>query len=395
MTLPAPLPVRPLPLETLRVSTALDGSQGVNRALNVRSQIAATDDISAIKAWLARFADSPNTFSNYRKEAERLLLWATLAQNKPVSSLTHEDLLKYQHFLLDPQPAGQWVMPAGRKLGRAHPDWRPFAGPLAPASRRQAVIILNSMFSWLASAGYLAGNPLSLSRQRSRKPAPRVTRSLDDEIWNEVKTAIETLPRQTRRELEHYRRVRWLFSLLYLCGLRISEVTQNGMSGFHCRPDAQGVARWWLEITGKGGKVRMVPASAELMEELAHYRAQKGLAPSPSPDEDTPLLMPVGHQQRPLTRAAVHTIVKSVFRAAAERVRAADPQKAWQAERIKQASAHWLRHTAGTHMANRQIDLRHVRDTLGHASLTTTNTYLHSEDDARHRETEANHKIAW
>jgi len=37
--------------------------------------------------------------------------------------------------------------------------WRPFAGPLGPPSQRQALSILNAMFSWLVEAGYLAGNP--------------------------------------------------------------------------------------------------------------------------------------------------------------------------------------------------------------------------------------------
>src|SRR3546814_12037989 len=131
-----------------------------------RPQIAATTDIEAITAWLARFVDSPNTFGNYRKEAERLLLWSTLAVQKPISSLTHEDLLAYQHFLSDPQPEAQWIMRAGRKVGRTHPDWRTFAGTLAPTSRRQPISILNSMFTYLVTAGHLAGKPLPSPRER-------------------------------------------------------------------------------------------------------------------------------------------------------------------------------------------------------------------------------------
>lgn len=65
------------------------------------------------------------------------------------------------------------------------------------------------------------------------------------------------------------------------------------------------------------------------------------------------------------------------------------------ADLVEQASAHWLRHTAGSHMANNDIDLRHVRDNLGHESISTTNYYLHSTDDVRHRETEIGHKITW
>ena len=58
----------------------------------------------------------------------------------------------------------RWVMSAGRKLARNHPLWRPFAGPLAPSSIRQSLVVVNSLFSWLVEAGYLAGNPLALTR---------------------------------------------------------------------------------------------------------------------------------------------------------------------------------------------------------------------------------------
>lgn len=232
------------PIELIRLADGLDGQTGANRAVGGRSQIAAQNDIDAIKAWLARFADTPTTFTSYRKEAERLLLWSVIELGKPLSSLTHEDLLVYQRFLGDPQPADHWIMKAGRKWSRFEPDWRPFAGPLAPTSQRQAIVILNTLFSWLVNAGYLAGNPLSLSRQRQRKAKPRITRFLDEELWLEVKASIATMPRETDREREHYFRVRWLFSLLYICGLRISEVTQNTMGGFFCRRDKDGEERW-------------------------------------------------------------------------------------------------------------------------------------------------------
>jgi integrase/recombinase XerD len=98
-------------------------------------------------------------------------------------------------------------------------------------------VILNSLFTWLVNAGYLAGNPLALSRQRQCKATPRITRYLEDELWEEVKANINGMPQETAREREHYLRVRRLFSLLYLCGLRISEVVHNTLSGFFCRRD--------------------------------------------------------------------------------------------------------------------------------------------------------------
>jgi len=217
------------------------------------AQIAATHDLDALRAWLARFADTKTTFENYRKEAERLLLWAIVQLGKPLSSLTHEDLLVYQRFLADPQPRERWVAGGGRKHPRHDSRWRPFYGPLAATSQRQAMVILNVMFAWLVDAGYLAGNPLSLSRQRARRAKPRITRYLEPDLWQEVKLYIDAMPRETDRERAHYFRARWLFTLLYLGGLRITEVSANTMGRFFGRRDADGQERWWLEMLGKGG----------------------------------------------------------------------------------------------------------------------------------------------
>lgn len=384
------------PIESFQLPASIDGRNGSNRARGNRPQIAADNDIDAIKAWLARFVDTKTTFDNYRKEAERLLLWSTVQIGKPISSLTHEDLLVFKRFLADPQPAKQWVMRDGRKFARNHQYWRPFAGPLSPASQRQAIVILNTLFSWLVNAGYLAGNPLALSRQRAKNTQKRITRYLDDDIWNEVKLTIDLMPKETDREKERYYRTRWLFSLLYLCGLRISEVITNTMGGFFSRKDKDGESRWWLEITGKGDKTRIVPATNELMVELARYRREKALSPYPLSGEEIPLLLPIGSQKRQMTRGAVHTLVKHVFENTAQRLRLrADEFSDALANQVEQASAHWLRHTAGSHMANHDVDLRHVRDNLGHESISTTSLYLHSSDDKRHRETEEKHKIDW
>ena len=166
------------------------------------------------------------------------------------------------------------------------------------------MVILNVMFGWLVSAGYLAGNPLSLSRQRQRKAKPRITRYLDPSLWAEVKQYIDRMPRESDRERAHYHRNRWLFTLLYLGGLRISEVGENTMGAFFCRRDRDGEERWWLEVLGKGDKTRLVPATSELMAELARYRRECGLAPFPSPGEETPLVLPIGKSQADDTSGA-------------------------------------------------------------------------------------------
>ena len=383
------------PMEVMTVSRDLDGSLGSNREWHVPRQISANTDVAAVLAWLANFVHKKATFDAYRKEAERLLLWCMLQRAKPLSSLTHEDWLAYQTFLGNPLPRDQWVSEQSRRHPRNDPRWRPFAGALSASSQRQAGIILTSMFAWLVRAGYLAGNPLSLSRQSGRARAPRIERYFDDELWLEVKATIDAMPRETPRERERYLRLRWLFTLLYVCGLRISEIAENNMGSFFCRRDRDGSERWWLEILGKGSKVRLVPATNELMNELGRYRRELSFPALPVSGESTPLLLPIGGKPKAMSRGGIHDIIKAVFAMTAERIELKGPQFVHVAYRVSQASAHWLRHTAGSHMANNSVDLRHVRDNLGHASISTTSGYLHAPDDTRHNDTEDKHRANW
>ncbi|GAO22095.1 phage integrase family protein 7 [Alicycliphilus sp. B1] len=375
------------------VPANLDGCRGRNRA-GTRSQLAAVDDRSAVLAWLARYADSPATLASYRKEAERLVLWCVLQRGAALSDLTHEDLLLYQRFLGDPQPAERWVLRPGQKPGRNSPLWRPFAGPLGASSQRQALSILNGMFSWLVEAGYLAGNPLALSRRKRRPATPRVDRFLPAQQWDAVKAAIEVMPHGSDRERLHASRCRWLFTLLYIGGLRVSEICDAGMADFFSRRGVDGRERWWLEITGKGDKTRLIPATTELMSELMRYRKAHGLSPLPLAGEDLPLLMTLISPVRSMARSAIHETVKGVMRDAAAQLRKQGPEFEAAAAHLEQASTHWIRHTAGSHLSEK-ADLKVVRDNLGHANISTTSIYLHTEDDARHDATAAVHRVGW
>lgn len=381
-------------IDQVSVPAALDGRAGRNRGTGGQ-QIAAVDDRSAVLAWLARYADSPATLASYRKEAERLLLWCVLQHQVALSDLRHEDMLVYQRFLTNPEPAQRWVLAPGQKPGRNSPAWRPFAGPLSPSSVRQALSIINSMFSWLVQAGYLAGSPLALARRKRQQRAPRIARFLPVAHWQELRQTIEQMPADNERERAHAARARWLFSLLYIGGLRVSEVCDGLMSGFFCRRSSDGIERWWLEVTGKGEKTRLIPATAELMSELMQYRRVRGLSALPTHDEATPLLLPVIGPIKPMARTAIHEIVKSLMRATAARLRlVAGPNAEAAASHIEQASTHWMRHTAGSHQSE-HVDIKLVRDNLGHGNIATTSLYLHAEDDARHDATSLAHRAGW
>ncbi|PKO90140.1 MAG: integrase [Betaproteobacteria bacterium HGW-Betaproteobacteria-10] len=356
----------------------LDGSNGSNRARDGVRQIAADTDVEAVRLWLAEYIGSPHTLRNYRKEALRLLVWATRGLGKPLSSLNREDLLAYENFLSN--PSGDWADPALPRRGGGR---RLFDGPLSPRSVRQAMGILSGLFGYLVAAGYFAGNPLALRRRRGDSKSTRraaVERYLDHALWQSVLDFIETLPQTTHREKQHYERARWLFRLLYGASLRVSEAAQAKTSNL-----AQRRGRWWLHVVGKGGAEGDVPLSDQLMVDLGRYRQFHGLSAVPSVLEATPLVMSVaGRADQFLTPTAIYLVVKEVFRRAAAVLDAADPVGA---ATLRRASTHWLRHTSATHQADAGNDIRFIQKNLRHASIETTAIYLHAEDDLRHAQT--------
>src|ERR1700744_772554 len=87
------------PVIPIVLPAALDCSLRTNPASGGHRQITADTDVGAVRLWLAKYSAPPHTLRSYRKEAVRLLLWATQTLGKPLSSLTREDFLLYQRLL--------------------------------------------------------------------------------------------------------------------------------------------------------------------------------------------------------------------------------------------------------------------------------------------------------
>jgi hypothetical protein len=157
-----------VPLDKLIVPPALDGHDGRYRWPPAQCLLAARNDFEAVLAWLrakpgparARVArrgpgDHPGpldwlhdlsaTQRAYRKEAERLLLWAILVRGKPLSSLAQEDAVAYREFLA--APPADWCGPRSRE--RRSPLWRPFEGSLSPRAQAYAVGVLSNLYRFL------------------------------------------------------------------------------------------------------------------------------------------------------------------------------------------------------------------------------------------------------
>jgi len=146
-----------VPWEQLRLPHEVDGSQGAFRAPRPACTLNATNDYEAVQAWLA-LHETSSTQRAYRKEAERLILWAIVERARALSSLTTDDAIAYRAFLRRPTPRERWV---GPPRSRDSVEWRPFTGGLSARSTAYALTVLSALFRWLIEQRYVLANPFS------------------------------------------------------------------------------------------------------------------------------------------------------------------------------------------------------------------------------------------
>ncbi|WP_051888420.1 phage integrase family protein [Caballeronia sordidicola] len=362
-----------VPIESLAVPAEMDGSAGTNRARNRSLPCSLGTDLQAIDAWLATPQLSPHTARAYRREAERLLLWAINEKKKALSSLDGADCAGYiGTFLADPQPAARWVGRA--KIERTHLDWRPFIGALSNRSRETARAILHAMGQWLVAQNYWAHNPFSAAPAVAIGARIDVSgRSLDHGQWQSVVQAASR-DRYSQRELRDY----LALNLAYSTGLRRAELA-DATTGRLIRPaaedepDGASTIAWQLAIPGKGPAARTIPVPQAIMQLVFENLRARGLPGDPAAcPADTPLLAHF-RTGNSLTPDGMGQVFRRLFSWAAL---LSTPQNLLDSRRYFNASTHWVRHTHSHHALESGMDCREVQVRLGHANLSTTRLYV-------------------
>lgn len=337
--------------------------------------IDAKNDAEAISTFLSEYKDSTETLRSYAKEVERLLLWCIHVAKVNISSLRRNHLTNYQDFLKNPTPKKIWCGPATsrvKKDGALNPDWRPFVKDLSANSIKKSIKILDSFFNYLVQTNYLIGNPLAVDRRRKRRnqAKPRIIdRYLElDEIQATLNAMSEYPTNNTTNEFQAIR-ARYIILLLFYSGLRIAEAANHTMGNFMQRE-----GNWFLRVIGKGKKLREIPIPDELREALANFREKVGLpTPQPKYRENTPLI-PMQNLKQPIRPRQIDQILKWAFNLGANQFEPEHPQKA---SKLRQASAHWLRHSYVTYLLDSGAPLKVAQENAGHSDIGTTMLYRH------------------
>jgi integrase/recombinase XerC len=217
---------------------------------------------------------------------------------------------------------------------------------LGSRSLARVLSALRSFFGYLERENILTTEALNVVR------TPKVARSLPKALTViEARQTIETTEEMEDRPWVSARDMA-VITLLYGAGLRISEAL--ALTAADLESDV-------LRVTGKGGKVRIVPLIAPARQAVDRY-----LALSPyKVGTNGPIFR--GIKGGVLSPRAVQKRMEQL-RSALGLPPSATP--------------HAMRHSFATHLLGRGGDLRAIQELLGHASLSTTQIY--TAVDAEH-----------
>jgi integrase/recombinase XerC len=194
------------------------------------------------------------------------------------------------------------------------------------------------------------GGTEAIAGLRGPRARPPVPRALAPEEAREVAEGIGAVHDPARAEHPAMQAARdvALFTLLYGCGLRISEAL-----GLDVRDAPLPGSEAALRVRGKGDKERLVPVLPAVRRAIAEW-----LAHHPDPRPDQPLFL--GARGGRLDPAVAQRNLRHWRRLAGL---------------PEHATPHALRHSFATHLLGGGADLRAIQELLGHASLSTTQRY--------------------
>ena len=376
-------------LGRMQASPALAGSTGEFRS-HMANTLGASNDLEAVNAWLAYYKDKASTQRSYRKEVERFMLWCAQDLKKPLSSVTSPDCLKYREFL-QAVPA-TWIHPA--PVSRTDPQWRAFRGQPGPASQKQALVILQTLFGALCDAGYLVANPMKALMKGFDLPASKmdIRRSFTEAEWAHVLKCLDS-----QKSGPEGVRLKCILELLVTSGIRLDELAKARHGDLRLETFPELPETWILTVTGKRNKTRDVPLNPEVVRLLATHGKEfiyedKDLADS----SNLPLIRTLhasvaqwgraaegtlittslsGKAGTALSASGIYAVLKRFFAHAARSCQAAglDPN------RFEKASTHWMRHTFVRQALVDGVPIEVVSELAGHASIDTTSIYSTQE----------------
>lgn len=365
------------------------------------STLKAHNDWEAILEFLNLY-QSAHTIRSYASEIEKFILWLILYKQMPISGIKRDDWNDYLRFMnsVPPELTGER---SKRFLGdgQPNPSWKPFyrvKTQLAENSLAKTAKIIEALFAFLVSSGYLKASPVISQRRRTKTVTERSIEISERFIPQELlDTAIDVL-NNISRDLASNKTPRvqglktkllrslYIIQLLRDLGLRAAELVALRMGDISVDK-----AIWSIKVVGKGNKVRKLKIPDRLRDTIMDFRVSQGKPPYPTLNDPDPLVGSLKGNQFITTRRLGQLIAESFGLVACHlETNAAKLDKTSHeygqlirnSSVLSQASTHWLRHSHATEfLAESNNNLISTMRRLGHSAPNVTSVYLHTNDD--------------
>jgi integrase/recombinase XerC len=205
---------------------------------------------------------------------------------------------------------------------------------------------LKAYFGYLDRLGLIQNNPTTII------VGPKLEKRLPKYLHeSEINRSIRMIDSGSDAGI----RDRAILELFYGTGMRLSELVGLDIGDI----DFSGGT---VRVLGKGGKQRIMPIGRTATKVLRGYLEVRGRF---SPAAQDKALFLNTHGER-ISARGVQFLVRKALAEGSEK---------------KRLSPHMLRHSFATHLLDHGADLQAVKELLGHASLSTTQTYTHLTRD--------------
>ena len=230
---------------------------------------------------------------------------------------------------------------------------------LSTRSQARVISSLRTYFRFLETNGEKAPELRELRPPRVKPNLPKpITLDEYHKLFDACR--VEDVYRSARNQLT--------LLLLFGLGCRVSELCGLDLEDFNAT-DA------WLKVVGKGGKERLVPLSANLLEELKVYLSQ---VRTHLVKDDTHAILINDRGHRPSRVDVWRWLAAWSARAGFE----------------EPIGPHQFRHGCATALLENGADLRTIQALLGHSSLQTTQIYTSVTSHKLREEIDKNHPLS-
>jgi site-specific recombinase XerD len=221
---------------------------------------------------------------------------------------------------------------------------------LSKSSVARKIASIRAFYRHLVQRGLMEANPADLvATPKKDQYLPRVLKPA------EAAGVLDSIPASGPLDL----RDRAIFEVAYGAGLRAEELVNLDVTDLD--PDAEE-----MRVNGKGSKTRVVPAGEPAWQAIERYldRARPKLAATSDDGRRAEPALFLSKNGRRLSTSDVRRRLK------------VSAQRSGTGPGV---TPHTLRHSFATHLLEGGADLRAIQEMLGHASISTTQTYTRIE----------------